>query len=247
MRKIFVTGGSSGIGEAVVRALALANYDVTFSYFRSEKRALELAHDLNVSSGASVRAIKCDLSDQIAVTKLTHALYSEAEAYYGIVHSAGCVYNTLALIADIDRGKTTMQVNFWSIVAICSQLLRAMSRYRSGRVVFIGSIAASGGIRGNSIYAATKAALEGYARSLVQEVASRNITVNVVAPGFVDTPMLDFLDKSTREYLVEHIPSGRVGTPADIAAVVTFLLSDAATHINGITLTVDGGLSSVAI
>jgi 3-oxoacyl-[acyl-carrier protein] reductase len=242
-RKVFVTGGSSGIGAAIVRRLAEQGYGVMFTYYHSEQKALQLVESVNHRYTECVRACKCDLSDPDAVATLAERMANEQPQYYGFVHSAGRVCNYLAPMANLKEAKLTMEVNFWSMVTICKQLLRPMHRARSGRIVLMGSIASRVGLLGNSVYAASKAALEGFARSVVQEVGSRGITINCVAPGLIDTPMLDAARSILRGRLDEVVRESHVGTPEEIADLVAFLLSDSARGINGSTLIVDGGLS----
>jgi NAD(P)-dependent dehydrogenase (short-subunit alcohol dehydrogenase family) len=136
-----------------------------------------------------------------------------------------------------------MQVNFWSFTRLVTGLVRTMMRAKEGRVVVIGSVTAERGNQGNAAYAATKAALLGYARTLAVEIASRNITVNYVAPGFIDTEMLSKYEKF-REQMERQIPAKRFAKPEDVAGIVAFLLSPAAAYITGAYLPVDGGLTA---
>jgi NAD(P)-dependent dehydrogenase (short-subunit alcohol dehydrogenase family) len=144
---------------------------------------------------------------------------------------------------DVDAADSAMQVNFWSAVRLAKALMRPMMQARGGRIVLIGSVTATRGNQGNAVYAATKAALLGYAKTLATEIARRGVTVNYVAPGYVDTDMLARY-AAFREMLEKQIPAQRYAKPEDLAAVVSFLMSDGAAYVNGAEIAVDGALSA---
>lgn len=235
-RRVLVTGGARGMGEAIVRRLAADGFSVELTYARSAERAQALASEL----GAAARA--CDLSDKAAVDALAASL-EDAPPYYGFVHNAGTTYDSLAAMLDQAEGERLMQVNFWSMLRIVKALLRPMTHARAGRIIVIGSVTADRGNRGNSVYAASKAALKGYVTTLTLEVARRGVTVNYVAPGFVDTDMLGPY-AAYRAEMEKRIPAGRFGTPDDVAGAVAYLMSPEAAYVTGATLTIDGGLSA---
>jgi NAD(P)-dependent dehydrogenase (short-subunit alcohol dehydrogenase family) len=235
-KRVFVTGGARGMGEAIVRRLAADGYAVEFTYATSAERAAALAQEL----GATARA--CDLADKSAVEALATSL-EEAPAYYGFVHNAGMSYDSLAAMVDQAQGERLMQVNFWSMLRLAKALLRPMTHARTGRIVAIGSVTADRASRGNSVYAASKAALKGYLTTLTLEVAKRGVTVNFVAPGFIDTDMLGPY-AAYRAEMEKQIPAGRFGKTEEVAGAVAYLLSPAASYVSGATLTVDGGLSA---
>lgn len=249
MTRILVTGGSSGIGAAIVKTMALEGCDVSFTYNKTVDALDHISKDLPPDAQARLTSYKCDLANEDEVSALANTLMLQAEPFDGIVHAAGVIYDAPASMLNMDRAKQTMQVNFWSLVGLLNVLLQPMMRARKGSVVVIGSVVAQSGSRGNSIYAASKAALEGYVRCLVDEAGRRQVTVNIVAPGYIDTPMIAQLKeqpgyKAQMEGRRPRVPQARTGEPQEIADLVAFLLSDKARYINGATLTIDGGMTA---
>ncbi|HVO14173.1 MAG TPA: SDR family NAD(P)-dependent oxidoreductase [Alphaproteobacteria bacterium] len=242
-RRVLVTGGARGIGAGLVRRLAADGYEVHFTYNASKAPAEKLIDEIKSGKpDATLAAHGCDLSDRAAVESFAKALEKEP-AYYGFVHNAGKSYDSLAAMIDVDAADSAMQVNFWSAVRLAKALMRPMMQQRAGRIVLIGSVTATRGNQGNAIYAATKAALLGYCKTLATEIARRGITVNYLAPGYVDTDMLAPY-AAFREMLEKQIPAQRYAKPEDLAAVVSFLMSDGAAYVNGAEIAVDGALSA---
>ncbi len=249
MTRILVTGGSSGIGAAIVKTLALEGCDVSFTYNKTVDALDYISKDLPAEARVRLTPYKCDLGNEDEVSTLANTLILPGEPFTGIVHAAGATYDAPASMLKMDRAKQTMQVNFWSLVGLLNVLLQPMMRARQGSVVVIGSVVAQSGSRGNSIYAASKAALEGYVRCLVDEAGRRQVTVNIIAPGYIDTPMIAQL-KEQPGYMAQmegrrpRVPQARTGEPQEVADLVAFLLSDKARYINGATLTIDGGMTA---
>jgi NAD(P)-dependent dehydrogenase (short-subunit alcohol dehydrogenase family) len=241
--RVLVTGGGRGVGAAIVRQLAAQGHDVTFTYRTAEAEAAALAEAVRAAHpGRDIATLKLDLGDKDAVAQAADKL-ADGPALYGFVHNAGQPYDTLLAMMDQARAEAIMQVNFFAFTKIAAALVRPMTRARAGRIVGIASIAATRSSAGNGAYAATKAAMIGYAQTLAIETARRGVTVNCVAPGFVDTDMLTAY-AAYREKTEKQIPAGRYAAPEDIAGVVGFLMSPASAYVTGTVLTVDGGVSA---
>jgi 3-oxoacyl-[acyl-carrier protein] reductase len=240
VKRILVTGGGKGVGAAIVRQLVSQGFDVDFTYRSSGDQAQALAAELS-SGGRSVRALSLDLAQKDEVDAFAKAC--EETQYHGLVHNAGQPYDALSMMMDQAKAEAAMQVNFWSFTRIIKSLSRNMMRARSGRVTVIGSVTALQANQGNAAYAASKAALLGYCRTLAIETAKRGITVNYVAPGFIATDMMANYE-AYREKMESQIPVGRFARPEEVAATVGFLMSDAAAYITGAVIPVDGGLTA---
>jgi NAD(P)-dependent dehydrogenase (short-subunit alcohol dehydrogenase family) len=240
---VLVTGGATGLGAAIVRSLAGAGYDVEFTYRSSGEAATALIAKLErLHPERSVTARAVDLADRAALDAFCEAI--EGEIYHGLVHNAGQSYDVLAAMLAQDRAEAAMQVNFWSLTRIAKSLVRGMIRTRAGRIVAIGSVAASNANPGNAAYAATKGALAAYCRTLAIETAKRGVTVNVIAPGFIDTDMMAPY-AAHRENMERQIPVGRFARPDEVAALATFLMGEGGAYITGAVLPVDGGLTAM--
>lgn len=234
---VLVTGGSGGIGSATVRALAARGFAVTFTYRSAAARARDLAAELPDAS-----AIACDLAERDQVEALAAQIEARETPLFGLVHNAGATYDALAAMVDQDAAERVMQVNLWALMRLVRAAVRGMTAARQGRIVVIGSLTAMRGSRGNSVYAASKAAQLGYLRTLVGEVAKRGVTANYVAPGFIDTDMTKSLPEAQTAALLAQIPLGRLGHASEIAHAVAFLASPQAGYITGTELHVNGGM-----
>ncbi len=235
-----VTGASGGIGGAIARALHAGGAAVALSGTRRE--ALDaLCGEL----GDRAQVFTCDLSD----TESAGALPGQVEAELGqldiLVNNAGLTRDNLAMRMKDEEWDQVLQVNLTAGFRLARASLRGMMKRRWGRIVAITSIVGQTGNPGQANYAASKAGMAGMSKALAQEVASRGITVNCVAPGFVKTAMTDALPEPQREKLLSAIPAGRLGLPEDVAACVVFLASEEAGYVTGQTLHVNGGMAMI--
>jgi 3-oxoacyl-[acyl-carrier protein] reductase len=238
-----VTGATRGIGRAIALALARDGAKV-IGTATTDDGAAAIAAYLHEAGNAGT-GIKLDVSDAAAVD----AALAHCETHVGtitiLVNNAGITRDNLLLRMKDDEWDSIMATNLKPAYRLAKGVLRGMMKARRGRIIQIGSVVGASGNAGQTNYAAAKAALVGFTKSLAQEVGSRDITVNCVAPGFIDTDMTKALPDAQREHLVERIPLGRLGTPDDVAHAVAFLASAQAGYITGATLHVNGGMYMV--
>ena len=233
-----VTGASGGIGEAVARALHAQGATVVLHGTRAEKLEA-LQKDL----GARAFALAVDLSDRDAVAGLVDAASALAGPISILVNNAGITRDGLLMRMKDDDWDSVLEVNMTASMSLCRAAMRGMMKARTGRIISISSVVGVTGNAGQTNYAASKAGMIGFSKSLAAEVASRGLTVNVVAPGFIKTPMTDVLDETQKSALLTRVPAGRLGHADEIAATVAFLASDEAAYITGATLHVNGGMA----
>ncbi len=239
-RKAIVTGGGSGIGREICTRFAKAGATVAVCDVVAESSEAVAAGIRE--SGGSAQAYAVDVSDFEAVQALCARIAGEMGSIDILVNNAGITRDTLLLRmkeADFDQ---VLAVNLKGAFNFIKGCARPMMKARRGRIINISSVIGQMGNAGQANYAAAKAGLIGLTKSAARELAPRNITVNAVAPGFIETPMTGKLDQSTREAYVKAIPLGRAGTPADVAGVCLFLSSDAAGYMTGQVLRVAGGM-----
>ena len=239
-KSALVTGASGGIGLVVARALHASGATVALTDMRTDGMQ-ELAGELE----ERVHVFPCDLGDTGAVD----ALAKEAEAAMGaidiLVNNAGLTRDNLAMRMKDEDWQLVIDVNLTAGFRLARACLRGMMKRRWGRIIGIASVVGVTGNAGQANYAASKAGMIGMSKALAQEVASRGITVNCVAPGFIVTAMTDALPEEQKERLVATIPSGRLGTPDDVAAAVVFLAAGEAAYVTGQTLHVNGGMAMI--
>jgi 3-oxoacyl-[acyl-carrier protein] reductase len=240
-RLALVTGASRGIGKAIAEALANQRARV-IGTATSERGAAAITEWLSPLSAGS-RGLVLDVSSDASVDAMFASLAADYGAPEILVNNAGITRDNLLMRMKNEEWNDVVSTNLASVYRVCKASLRGMMKARYGRIINIGSVVGQIGNPGQTNYAAAKAGMIGFTKSLAREIASRNITVNVVAPGFVETDMTRALDEKQVQALRERIPLARLGTSADIAAAVTFLASDLAGYITGETLNVNGGLA----
>lgn len=239
-KNALVTGASGGIGGAVARALVAAGATVALSGTRKE--ALEtLAKEL----GDRARVIVADLADPDGADVLAKQAIEELGRIDILVNNAGLTRDNLMMRMKDEDWQKVLDVNLTAAFRLSRACLRGMMKERFGRIVNITSIVGVTGNPGQANYAASKAGMIGMSKSLAAEVASRGVTVNCIAPGFIVTAMTDALTEAQKENLLERIPNGRLGTPEDVAGGVVFLASDEAGYVTGQTLHINGGMAMI--
>jgi 3-oxoacyl-[acyl-carrier protein] reductase len=235
-----VTGASRGIGRAILHALAERGATV-IGTATSEKGAAEIGATL-VAAGLAGRGIVLDVASDASVEAALKEIESKEGPVGILVNNAGITRDGLLLRMKSEDWDAILNTNLTSVFRMSKAVLRGMMKARTGRIISIASVVGLTGNAGQANYAAAKAGIVGFTKSLAREVASRNITCNVVAPGFIDTDMTRALSDEQRAGLAGQIPLARLGTPADIAAAVLYLASPAGAYVTGETLSVNGGM-----
>lgn len=237
-----VTGSSSGIGAAIARELAASGAKVAIHYRGNAAGAEQIAADIHEATQAVCKIYKADVSNVDDAAALVKQVQSDLGSLDILVNNAGTTRDTLLMSMKEDDWDAVIDTNLKSVYAVTKAALRGMLKSRWGRIINISSVVGLTGQAGQSNYAASKAGLIGFSKSLAREVASRNITVNVVAPGFIPTALTDVLTEEQRATIISNTPIGRMGTPEEIAWAVAFLAAERSGFITGQVLTVDGGL-----
>jgi 3-oxoacyl-[acyl-carrier protein] reductase len=235
-----VTGASRGIGAAIADALGAAGATV-IGTATTEGGAAAISTRF-AEAGITGEGMQLDVADDASVDRVVKAIADRHGAVTVLVNNAGITRDNLLMRLKDADWHDVIDTNLGSVYRVSKACLRGMTKARTGRIVNIASVVGASGNAGQTNYAAAKAGMIGFTKSLAQEVGSRGITVNAVAPGFIDTDMTRELPEAQREALLGAIPLGRLGQPAEIASVVAFLASDAAGYITGETIHVNGGM-----
>lgn len=239
-KSALVTGASGGIGSAIARKLHAAGAKVALSGTRQEPLE-RLAEEL----GERAYILPCNLSDMAAVEVLPKQAIETLGSLDILVNNAGITRDNLFMRMSDEEWQSVIDVNLTATMKLCKGALRGMMKSRWGRIINISSIVGATGNPGQGNYAASKAGMVGMSKSLAYEVASRGITVYVVAPGFIATAMTDKLADDRKEAILAQIPAGRMGAAEDIASAVAFLASDGSGYVTGSTLHVNGGMAMI--
>ena len=238
-RVSLVTGASRGIGRAIARALAFEGA-IVFVGARDAARLAEVVREVSEEGGTAV-ALSLDVADRASVDAALKAILDAQGRLDHLVNNAGITRDNLLLRMKKEEWDEVLSTNLTGTYLCTQAVLKPMLKQRGGRIVNVTSVVGLTGNAGQANYAASKAGVIGFTKAVAREVASRNITVNAVAPGFIDTDMTAAMTDKAREALLPSIPLGRTGRPEDIASAVAFLVSDAAAYITGQVLGVDGG------
>ena len=240
-RVALVTGASQGIGRACALALASTGVKVICAA-RSLDKLQAVAAEIE-AAGGQAGVVQLDLSDRESIAAAAKAAEAQADGVISIlVNNAGVTRDGLAMRMSAADWNAVIQTNLTGAFLLTQALMRPMTRQRWGRIINISSVVGQTGNPGQANYVASKAGLIGLTKSLALELASRNITVNAVAPGFIETAMTEALSDKQREAILDKIPLGAIGAPEDIAAAVNYLASDGAAYVTGHVLSVNGGM-----
>ena len=235
---VLVTGASRGIGKAI--ALQLASQGATvYGTATSDKGAEAISDYLQASGG---KGLCLNVTDQNSIDEVLKIIKEEAGGVDILVNNAGITRDNLLMRMKDDEWQDIINTNLNSIFSLSKAVLRGMMKKKHGRIVTVGSVVGSSGNPGQANYAAAKAGVIGFSKSLAREVASRGITVNVVSPGFIDTDMTKSLTDDQRDAISKDIPANRLGQPEEIAKTVAFLVGEGAAYITGETIHVNGGM-----
>jgi len=236
-----VSGGSGAIGAAVVASLHDAGIPVGFTYNSRPEAAEELVQAC--ASGAAVRAYALSGSTAEEAATLLQQLKADLGELRYLVHCAGIGQESAFFGMGEEEWLRILDVNLTTAVSLARAAVTPFLKAGAGRILFLSSVSGLRGIKGHTVYAASKAGLDGLTRSLAQECASFGVTVNSIAPGYIDTPMVTGLQAAQKKRLLQRIPAGRFGTPEEVAHLVAYLCSEQAAYVTGQTWVIDGGIS----
>jgi len=241
-----VTGGSRGIGRAIVKAFAAEGAKVGFVYRGSKEAAENLAREV-CQAGAVALAMQADVSSPTDAQAIVDRLTKDWGRIDILVNNAGIIRDDLFVRMEPEAWQAVLQTNLGGVFNYCRAVAYPMMKQRSGRIINVSSVAAEHVNPGQTNYAASKGAINSFTRALAAELASRNVTVNAIAPGFIETDMSEAVRNKAGELIKKMIPMRRLGQPEDVARVAVFLASPEAGYVTGQVLTVDGGLTLGAV
>ncbi|MDG5788227.1 3-oxoacyl-[acyl-carrier-protein] reductase [Evansella sp. AB-P1] len=236
-----VTGGSRGIGKAICLGLAKQGVNVAVNYSGSQDKAEAVAEECR-SFGVKAMAVQCNVADSNAVTDMVKTVIAEFGSLEILVNNAGITRDTLIMRMKEEDFDAVIDTNLKGVFNCSKAVTRQMMKQRYGRVINISSVVGVLGNAGQANYVASKAGVIGLTKSMARELANRNIHVNAIAPGFIETDMTESLSEEMKEEMLKQIPLAKLGSPDQIASVVAFLASDASSYMTGQTLHVDGGM-----
>jgi len=242
MKTALVTGGSRGIGKAIAQKLAETS-NVAVGYSNSKEQAVEVVNSIQANGGNAI-AVQIDVTDNDSVEKCFELIEKEFSSVEILVNNAGITKDNIFPRLKQDDWDSVIDTNLTGSFRASQRAIKGMMKNKWGRIVFISSVAGISGNTGQSNYAASKAGMIGLAKTISKELGSRNITSNVIAPGYIDTDMTSFLNDEQKEEIIGQLSIKRVGKPEDIANMVAFLCSDESEYITGQVFPVDGGLTT---
>ena len=242
MKTAFVTGGSRGIGSAIALTLG-KTFHVVVGFVNSEDKANDIVKEI-VATGGSASTVQIDITDAESVDNAFAAIEKEYNSVDVLINNAGVTKDNILPRMKEDEWLEVIQTNLTGSFYTSQRAIKLMMKNKWGRIVFISSVVGLSGNQGQANYAASKAGLIGLAKSISKEMGSRNITSNVVAPGYIETDMTSFLDDQNKENIIEQLSIKRIGKAEDISNVVSFLCKDESEYITGQVIPVDGGLTA---
>ena len=235
---ILITGANRGIGHNILKKIATCGYTV-IGTSRSKDGADMITDAIKDSNG---KGVVMDVTNQDSINTSVNQIKEDYGVIYGLVNNAGITNDNLLMRMSDEQWNSVIETNLTSLYRVTKSVVKDMMKARAGRIVNIGSIVGQMGNAGQSNYSATKSGLLGFTKSLARELSSRNINVNAVSPGFIDTDMTKALSDDQIESLTKNIPLGRIASPDEVSSVVAFLLSDDSSYITGENINVNGGL-----